>query len=183
VPDVNDIRGFTRLLIVNADTYEKDFDQILNVRNPFVSLDDILELSFRVKYHDLGKDPLNTLIKSAHLAVYGLQQYANTEDTSIELTTERWDLLSSLTDDLHENGIWEVGYALCKAILHLFPEDDEFMFKVEMFKDSLERTANKQAITETDEETPVSIMTPRSWVPFPPGENFSCKQQFVYPDD
>uniref|UniRef100_A0A8D8TJA7 procollagen-proline 4-dioxygenase n=1 Tax=Cacopsylla melanoneura TaxID=428564 RepID=A0A8D8TJA7_9HEMI len=158
VPDVNDIRGFTRLLVVNAVTYEKSFDEILNVRTPFVSLDDFLELSFRVKYHDLGTNRLNTLTSAVDLAYYGLLQYENTttgdtDDTEstvqnkpIQLTKERWDLLSSLTDDLNDNGFWEGGYTLCKAILQLFPDDDEFIFKVEMFKDKLQRKRQEQDI-------------------------------------
>uniref|UniRef100_A0A8D8LH18 procollagen-proline 4-dioxygenase n=1 Tax=Cacopsylla melanoneura TaxID=428564 RepID=A0A8D8LH18_9HEMI len=158
VPDVNDIRGFTRLLVVNAVTYEKSFDEILNVRTPFVSLDDFLELSFRVKYHDLGTNRLNTLTSAVDLAYYGLLQYedtttGDTDDTEstvqhkpIQLTKERWDLLSSLTDDLNENGFWEGGYTLCKAILQLFPDDDEFIFKVEMFKDKLQRKRQEQDI-------------------------------------
>uniref|UniRef100_A0A8D8WZJ9 procollagen-proline 4-dioxygenase n=1 Tax=Cacopsylla melanoneura TaxID=428564 RepID=A0A8D8WZJ9_9HEMI len=139
-PDIKDLRGFARLLLVNAQIYNKTFEEILSVRSPFVTIDEFLELGLRIKQHLLGENPMDTLLKSSQVVLYGLNQY-ETSSKGLRLSTTRWDFLSSVTDELYDEGYWNIGYTICNAILKLFPEDDEFLFKVEIFRDRL--TASK----------------------------------------
>uniref|UniRef100_A0A8D8YYB0 procollagen-proline 4-dioxygenase n=1 Tax=Cacopsylla melanoneura TaxID=428564 RepID=A0A8D8YYB0_9HEMI len=103
-------------------------------------VDEFLELGLRIKQHLLGENPMDTLLKSSQVVLYGLNQY-ETSSKGLRLSTTRWDFLSSVTDELYDEGYWNIGYTICNAILKLFPEDDEFLFKVEIFRDRL--TASK----------------------------------------
>ncbi|KAL1458288.1 hypothetical protein WDU94_008449 [Cyamophila willieti] len=102
----------------------------------FSIVDEFLELGFRIKQHSLGENPRDTLLKTSQIVLYGLNQYENTSK-GLHLSPTRWDFLSSFTDELYDKGYWNIGLTISNAILKLFPEDDEFFFKVEMFQNRL----------------------------------------------
>ncbi|XP_017304627.1 uncharacterized protein LOC108254151, partial [Diaphorina citri] len=110
--------------------------------------EEYLELSYRIKFHELGVTKDDTLVKASEIALYGLNQsdlYQRSNE--LKLSQARWDLLSTMTDELYETGFWNLGYALCTTILNKFPDDDEFMFKVELFRDRLTRSNFKDKMS------------------------------------
>ncbi|KAI5753849.1 hypothetical protein M8J77_003841 [Diaphorina citri] len=188
MPDIKDVRGLTRLLLVNANIYGKSFDEMLDARSHFVSLEEYLELSYRVKFHELGVTKDDTLVKASEIALYGLNQsdlYQRSNE--LKLSQARWDLLSTMTDELYETGFWNLGYALCTTILNKFPDDDEFMFKVELFRDRLtssnfkdkmsSRTALQRAAgskEDTLDRKEFSKLCRRGELVLPPDSNLKC---------
>lgn len=146
-PDDRDLRGFTKLLLMNAETYNKSYAELLKPRSPYVTVDEILALSFHIKQNKLGQSVQDNLMKAGRVALYGLTEFGTTENPKKwRLPRGRFEYLSTLTDELYESGLWTLGFDLCQAMGRLFPQDDEFQFKVGMFSARLERANSRDRI-------------------------------------